>query len=104
MAQKQAKHAPIPTRSDNEVELRREMGDWKRVLELLDSTKGKGTTNAEPLMNFLFGEAKLEQWLEDHQPTEKYISKARSFLIDVKKTILLCLSQTGDQVEIKYMI
>lgn len=99
MAQRQTKSNTLPTRSDNEVEIRRELGDWKRVLELLESTKGKGTTNAEPLMNFLYGESRLEQWLEEHQPTEKYISKARSTLIDVKKTILLCLSQTGDQVE-----
>ncbi|XP_021951202.1 tetratricopeptide repeat protein 7B isoform X2 [Folsomia candida] len=97
MAQRQTKSNTLPTRSDNEVEIRRELGDWKRVLELLESTKGKGTTNAEPLMNFLYGESRLEQWLEEHQPTEKYISKARSTLIDVKKTILLCLSQTGDQ-------
>jgi len=98
MAQRQTRNSANPARSENEVELRRELGDWKRVLELLEPTKGKGTTNAEPLMNFLYGEAKLEQWLEEHQPTEKFISKAKSSLIDVKKTILLCLSQTGDQV------
>lgn len=98
MAQKQAKNNQSSNRSDSEVEIKRELGDWKRVLELLEPIKGKGTTNAEPLMNFLYGESRLEQWLEEHQPTEKYISKARASLVDVKKTILLCLNQTGDQV------
>lgn len=98
MAQKGAKNAAAVTRTDNEVEAKREAGEWKRVLDLLEPIKGKGSQQAEPLMNFLYGEAKLEAWLEDHQPTDKHISKAKSALLDVKKTILLCLNQSGDAV------
>lgn len=100
MAQKGTKNAGGVTRTDNEVEAKREAGEWKRVLDLLEPIKGKGSSQAEPLMNFLYGEAKLESWLEDHQPTEKHISKAKSALLDVKKTILLCLSQSGDAVSV----
>lgn len=100
MAQKNIKGSAAVARTDNEVETKREAGEWKRVLELLEPIKGKGSSQAEPLMNFLYGEAKLEAWLEDHQPTEKHISKAKSALLDVKKTILLCLSQSGDAVKI----
>ncbi|CAL8143136.1 unnamed protein product [Orchesella dallaii] len=96
MAQKGVKNTSGLNRPDNEVEAKREAGEWKRVLDLLEPIKGKGSSQAEPLMNFLYGESKLESWLEDHQPTEKHISKAKSALLDVKKTILLCLSQSGD--------
>jgi len=89
---------PHPTNDtgSSDVETRRELGDWRRVLDILSPTKGKGTSNAEPLMNFLFGESQLEIFLEDHQPAEKYISEARSALLDVKKTLLLCLNQAGE--------
>ncbi|CAG7716142.1 unnamed protein product [Allacma fusca] len=58
-------------------------------------------TSPDALMNFLYAEAKLEIWLDEHQPAEKHITKAKSALLDIKKSILLCLNQSNDQSGLK---
>ena len=87
-------------RAENEVEKGRELGDWKKVIEVLDIGKTKMAAGSQPdaLMGFLYAEAKLELWLEEHQPSEKHITKAKSALLDIKKSLQLCLKQATDQV------
>ena len=88
----------VPTvRAENEVEKGRELGDWKKVIEVLDMSKSK-MSQQDALVNFLYAEAKLEQWLEEHQPAEKHITKAKSALLDIKKSLGLCLTQATEQV------
>lgn len=89
--------------AENEVERARDLNDWKKVTELLEAGKaGKQVSSSGPgdiLANFLQAEAKLELWLEENQPLEKSILKAKSALLDVKKGLQLVLSNTGDQVD-----
>jgi len=80
--------------------MRREIGEWKRVLELLEACRSKGPSSAsgDSLINFLLAEAKLECWLEEHQPTEKHLAGAKTALVETKKSILQALTQAGSLV------
>jgi len=104
-SQKPAKTNVTVKGTENEVERARDMGEWRKVLELIEAGRAGKQVNSGPgdiLANFLHSEAKLEIWLEDSQPLGKVtITKSKSALIDVKKGLQLVLSHTGDQVSLQ---
>ena len=49
-------------------------------------------------MNFLIGECKLEQFLEENPPIESNISKAKTGLTEAKRYLQTCISEQGAKV------
>ncbi len=53
---------------ETEIERAREEGNWKRVAELAEQLRQRPERQCETLANFLIGEAKLEDFLEEYPP------------------------------------
>ena len=88
--------------AEGELEKFRQMGEWKKVLEALEASRTGKTppaVSSDVSFNFFTNEAKLELWLEEHQPTEKFIHKARTALSEFKKGLQhYCLTASGESV------
>lgn len=52
------------------------------------------------LVNFLIGECKLEQFLEENPPIESNISKAKTGLTEAKRFLQTCISEQGAKVNL----
>lgn len=55
------------------------------------------------LSDFLIGEGKLENYLEDHPPIETNINKAKLNLIDAKRYLNLVITEAGIKVQFSIM-
>ena len=87
MAARRARGATAPTglsTVETEIERAREEGNWKRVIELAEQLRQRGEKHFETLGNFLIGEAKLEDFLEEYPPKEKNAKKAKEGLMEAK--------------------
>ena len=81
---------------ETEIERAREEGNWKRVGELAEQLKQRPEKQCETLANFLVGEAKLEDFLEEFPPKEKNVSRAKEGLVEARE----CLMRTiGDEAK-----
>ncbi|KAG8035973.1 hypothetical protein G9C98_003100 [Cotesia typhae] len=83
-------------RIENEIDKYRGEGNWKKVIELANSLKELYPSN-ECLANFLSGEGKLENFLEETPPIEANITKAKTGLIDAKKDLVLAANEKDKQ-------
>ncbi|XP_054715583.1 tetratricopeptide repeat protein 7B-like [Uloborus diversus] len=52
------------------------------------------------LVNFLIGECKLEQFLEDNPPIESNFTKAKSGLAEAKRYLQTCISEQGAKLNV----
>ncbi|XP_015922937.1 tetratricopeptide repeat protein 7B isoform X2 [Parasteatoda tepidariorum] len=52
------------------------------------------------LVNFLIGESKLEQFLEENLPIESNISKAKTGLTEAKRYLQTCISEQGAKLNV----
>lgn len=82
------------SRLESEIEKSRDESNWKKVLDLAEQLRTRTTTPAafETLANFLIGESKLEQYLEENPPTDQNIAKAKANLIDAKRHLMSSMS------------
>lgn len=70
---------------ESEIERAREEANWKRVIELADQLRQKSDRQLDTLANFLIGEAKLEDFLEEYPAKDKNVSKAKEGLVEAKE-------------------
>lgn len=83
-------------RIEQEIDKNREDGNWNKVIELAEQLKVLYPSN-ECLANFLCGEARLEQFLEQTPPIDENIGKARTGLVETKQFLLLAASEKDKQ-------
>ncbi|XP_037941186.1 tetratricopeptide repeat protein 7B-like, partial [Teleopsis dalmanni] len=81
------------------IESCRSEGKWQRVIELTEELK-TGSPNNECLANFLIGEARLENYLEDNAPIESNFSKAKTGLHDARRSLNLVTGENGQKAGI----
>ncbi|ENN81330.1 hypothetical protein YQE_02266, partial [Dendroctonus ponderosae] len=81
-------------RIEVEIEKNREEGNWLKVIELAQQLKDK-SNEFVCLSDFLIGEGKLENFLEEWPPMEQNIQRARSGLIDAKRYLNLVITNAG---------
>ncbi|XP_014089456.2 tetratricopeptide repeat protein 7B isoform X1 [Bactrocera oleae] len=81
------------------IESCRSEGKWQRVIELTEELK-TGSPNNECLANFLIGEAKLENYLEENAPIESNFAKAKSGLQDARRCLHLVTGESGQKAGI----
>jgi tetratricopeptide (TPR) repeat protein len=87
---------PVVGTVETEIERSREEGNWKRVIELAEQLKHRPEKTFETLAQFLIGEAKLEDFLEEYPPKEKNTSRAKDGLQEARE----CLMKTiGDDAK-----
>ena len=75
---------------ETEIERAREDGNWKRVLHLAEQLKIRPDRQFETLGNFLIGEAKLEDFLEEHPPKEKNTAHVRRNNSNCRAIFMAC--------------
>ncbi|KAG1708461.1 Tetratricopeptide repeat protein 7B [Nymphon striatum] len=81
-------------RLETEIEKNREESNWKKVAELADQLISR-SPECESLGNFLKGESKLELYLEEFQPSESNISKAKNGLAESKRLLISSMDEQG---------
>ncbi|XP_030375238.1 tetratricopeptide repeat protein 7B [Scaptodrosophila lebanonensis] len=81
------------------IESCRSDGKWQRVLELTDELK-TGSPHNECLANFLVGEARLENYLEENAPIESNFGRAKSGLGEARRYLNLALGESGQKAGI----
>lgn len=79
---------PGVTTVETEIERAREEGNWKRVIELATQIKSRSDKQYETLGNFLIGEAKLEDFLEEFPPKDKNHKRAKEELVEARDFLL----------------
>ncbi|XP_044258625.1 tetratricopeptide repeat protein 7B isoform X2 [Tribolium madens] len=82
----------VTTRIEVDIEKNREEGNWLKVIELAEQLKEKS-----PELDFLIGEGKLENYLEEWPPVEANIDRAKIGLIDAKRYLTLVINDAGKQ-------
>ncbi|XP_050310912.1 tetratricopeptide repeat protein 7B isoform X2 [Anthonomus grandis grandis] len=82
------------TRIEVEIEKNREDGNWLKVIELAQQLKEK-SPDFVCLSDFLIGEGKLENFLEDHPPIDQNINKAKMGLIEAKRYLNMVITEAG---------
>lgn len=82
------------TRIEVDIEKNREESNWSKVIELAEQLKEK-SPESSCLSDFLIGEGKLENYLEENPPLESNISKAKIALIDAKRYLNYVISEEG---------
>lgn len=85
---------PGSARIEVEIEKNREEGNWLKVIELAEQLRDK-SPELVCLSDFLIGEAKLENYLEEFPPIEANINKAKVGLIDAKRFLNLVITDAG---------
>ncbi|KAJ8670137.1 hypothetical protein QAD02_001396 [Eretmocerus hayati] len=86
-------------RIEAEIDRAREEGNWKRVIELADQLRTLCPGN-ECLSNFLGGEARLENFLEQTPPVDVNVAKAKSGLAEAKRYLLLAANEKDKQAPV----
>ncbi|XP_068146851.1 tetratricopeptide repeat protein 7B isoform X1 [Drosophila tropicalis] len=82
------------------IESCRSEGKWQRVIELTDELK-TGSPHNECLANFLVGEARLENYLEENAlPSESNFGRAKSGLAEARRFLNLALGESGQKAGI----
>ncbi|KAH8384665.1 hypothetical protein KR093_004435 [Drosophila rubida] len=82
------------------IESCRSEGKWQRVIELTDELK-TGSPHNECLANFLVGEARLENYLEEHAVApETNFGRAKSGLAEARRFLNLALGESGQKAGI----
>ncbi|XP_017112408.1 tetratricopeptide repeat protein 7B isoform X2 [Drosophila elegans] len=82
------------------IESCRSEGKWQRVIELTDELK-TGSPHNECLANFLVGEARLENYLEDNAPAaDSNFGRAKSGLAEARRFLHLALGESGQKAGI----
>ncbi|KFM58237.1 Tetratricopeptide repeat protein 7B, partial [Stegodyphus mimosarum] len=82
------------SRIEYEISRSRDESNWKRVAELAEQLNQR-SSGFDVLVNFLIGECKLEQFLEESPPIESNISKAKTGLTEAKRYLQTCISEQG---------
>ena len=73
---------------ETEIERSREDGNWKRVIKLAEQLRPR----MEVLANFLIGEAKLEDFLDENPPKDANVSRAKDGLNEAKEHLMNTIS------------
>ncbi|XP_016989783.1 tetratricopeptide repeat protein 7B isoform X1 [Drosophila rhopaloa] len=83
------------------IESCRSEGKWQRVIELTDELK-TGSPHNECLANFLVGEARLENYLEEHAlaGADSNFGRAKSGLAEARRFLHLALGESGQKAGI----
>ncbi|KAL3279766.1 hypothetical protein HHI36_017274 [Cryptolaemus montrouzieri] len=81
-------------RVEVEIEKNREEGNWSKVIELADQLKEK-TPEFVCLCDFLIGEGKLENYLEEWSPIEVNAKRARVSLVEAKRFLHQVTNDAG---------
>ncbi|XP_017835718.1 tetratricopeptide repeat protein 7B isoform X2 [Drosophila busckii] len=83
------------------IESCRSEGKWQRVIELTDELK-TGSPHNECLANFLVGEARLENYLEEHavNAVDSNFGRAKSGLAEARRYLNLALGESGQKAGI----
>lgn len=82
------------TRLESDIEKNREESNWRKVIELAEQLSQRNA-GFDTLVNFLIGESKLEQYLEEFIPVEQNVNKAKTGLSEAKRYLVSCLSEQG---------
>ncbi|CAG9768543.1 unnamed protein product [Ceutorhynchus assimilis] len=83
-----------PSRIEVEIEKNREEGNWLKVIELAQQLKDKASEFV-CLSDFLIGEGKLENYLEEWPLTEQNMHRAKLGLIDAKRYLNMVINDAG---------
>ncbi|ESO87594.1 hypothetical protein LOTGIDRAFT_127587 [Lottia gigantea] len=75
-----------PARLESEIERCRVEANWKRALELAQQL-GQKSPDMISLVNFILAESKLEEFLSEHQPSERTVAKAKSELNETEQKL-----------------
>lgn len=103
------------SRIEVEIEKNREEGNWLKVIELAQQLKDKSNEFGNSvkhsynwplvllfflvcLSDFLIGEGKLENYLEEYPAIESNIHKAKSGLIEAKRYLNMVITDAGIKV------
>ncbi|KPU77294.1 uncharacterized protein Dana_GF13812, isoform B [Drosophila ananassae] len=83
------------------IESCRSEGKWQRVIELTDELK-TGSPHNECLANFLVGEARLENYLEENAlaAADSTFGRAKTGLIEARRFLHLALGESGQKAGI----
>ncbi|KAG5883176.1 hypothetical protein JTB14_018193 [Gonioctena quinquepunctata] len=82
------------SRIEVDIEKNREESNWLKVIELAEQLKEK-SPELVCLADFLIGEGKLENFLEEWPPVEANTNRAKLGLIDAKRYLNLVVTETG---------
>ncbi|KAJ8934346.1 hypothetical protein NQ314_013387 [Rhamnusium bicolor] len=82
------------TRIEVEIEKNREESNWIKVIELAEQLKDK-SPEFVCLSDFLIGEGKLENFLDEWPAVESNVNRAKLGLIDAKRFLNLAVTETG---------
>ncbi|CAH1173832.1 unnamed protein product [Phaedon cochleariae] len=82
------------SRIEVEIERNREESNWLKVIELAEQLKEK-SPDFLCLSDFLIGEGKLENFLEEWPPLEINMNRAKLGLIDAKRYLNLVITEAG---------
>uniref|UniRef100_A0A147BRX5 Putative calmodulin-binding protein n=2 Tax=Ixodes ricinus TaxID=34613 RepID=A0A147BRX5_IXORI len=83
-------------RIENEIFKCRDEANWRKIQDLAEQLQQRGGGPASEVMaSFFIGESKLEQFLEEHPPTEVNIPKAKTGLTEAKRYLQHCFTEHG---------
>ncbi|XP_077493698.1 tetratricopeptide repeat domain 7 [Amblyomma americanum] len=92
------KAAKGTNRLENDIFKCRDESNWKKIQELAEQLMQRGTgPQSEAMASFFIGESKLEQFLEEHPPTEANINKAKTGLTEAKRYLNNCFTEHGSK-------
>ncbi|GIY07672.1 tetratricopeptide repeat protein 7B [Caerostris extrusa] len=87
------------SRLEYEISRSRDESNWKKVADLAEQLNQR-STGFDILVNFLIGECKLEQFLEENPPIESNIPKAKTGLTEAKRYLQTCISEQGAKLNV----
>ncbi|GBM52498.1 Tetratricopeptide repeat protein 7B [Araneus ventricosus] len=87
------------SRLEYEISRSRDESNWKKVSDLAEQLNQR-STGFDVLVNFLIGECKLEQFLEENPPIENNIQKAKTGLTEAKRYLQTCISEQGAKLNV----
>jgi phage-related protein len=86
------------SRIEVDIEKSREESNWLKVIELAEQLKEK-SPEFVCLSDFLIGEGKLENYLEEWPPIDANMDRAKIGLIDAKRYLNLVINDAGIKVQ-----